>query len=415
MGNFNYAESRALHEQRAQARDVAVRCISAEKITAETRSTYEKAMAEVDKLTKRIAALDGTSSRGIFSGDVDWNQELVMGRYLRGGKDVLTPEEFRSLRRETRAELEGSILGRIGTYTGLAYFIPQGFRNEIEQATKYYCPFLDGSASGVTIMETDSGQPLPMPTSNDTAAVATIVGEGSVVTEADVTAAQINLGAYKFSSGLVQVSIETMQDSAFDLEAWLGQRFGERFGRAIEAYLTTGTGSGQPTGILTAIEACGVAPIIAAGSSLNDGSSATGATSIGSQDIVNLEHGVDPTYRRNARYMMHDITLGSLQKLLDKYGRPLWTPSMSQGAPNLLNGYPVVVNQSMPQVAAGQNTVVFGDFSKFIVRKVKNLTVQRLDERYAELGLVAFLSFARVDSNLLDAGMHPLNVLEQHS
>ena len=60
-------------------------------------------------------------------------------------------------------------------------------------------------------------------------------------------------------------------------------------------------------------------------------------------------------------------------------------------------------------------TVAFGDMTKFLVRKVKPMTMIRLDEKYAESGQVAFLAFARVDSNLLDAGTHPINVLQQHS
>jgi HK97 family phage major capsid protein len=274
-------------------------------------------------------------------------------------------------------------------------------------------------------MNTDTGNVIPMPTSNDTATVATIAGEAQSVSESDgaggnLGANHILISAYKFSSGLAKVSDEQIQDSAFDIEAWLGQRFGERFGRAMEAYYKTGTGAqgspAQPLGLLTAIEASGVTPIIATGASSNTGSSAqTYSNSIGSVDLVNLEHGVDPSYRRGARYMFNDTTLGSLQSLLDKYGRPLWTPSVQVGAPAMINGYPYIINQSMPSIAAATNPIVFGDFSKFIIRKVNDLSVRRLTELYAVNGQTGFLSFARTDSNLLDAGTHPLNLLEMHS
>jgi HK97 family phage major capsid protein len=212
-----------------------------------------------------------------------------------------------------------------------------------------------------------------------------------------------------------------LQDSAFDIDAWLSQRFGERYGRGLEALFTTGTGSGQPTGILTAIAASGATPIVAAGSSTNDGSVLTGANSIGSQDLVSLEHSVDPAYRRGAHYMFHDTTLGQIQKILDKFGRPLWQPGLSSDVPDLINGYPYVLNQSMAvNIASGgpseATTVVFGDLSKFMIRKVSDMSMKRLEELYAINGQVGFLSFMRVDSNLVaNNGGRALNVLQQHS
>src|SRR5260370_23375335 len=98
------------------------------------------------------------------------------------------------------------------------------------------------------------------------------------------------------------MSLELLQDSAFDLEAWLAERFGERFGRAYEAALTTGTGSNQPTGLLTAVAASGVAPVVAAGSAESTGGLQTGVNSIGYSDLVNLEHSVAPRHRRRPRY-----------------------------------------------------------------------------------------------------------------
>jgi len=283
----------------------------------------------------------------------------------------------------------------------------------VEQAEKYFCPFLDEKVT--TIISTASGQPLPFPTSNDTNQVCSLVAENVAVTEQDVTASHISLGAYKLTSGLVQVSIELLQDSAFNLEAWLTARFSERFGRGLEGILTNGSGINGPTGLLTAIAASGATPVVAKGSSTNTGGSETGANSIGSQDLVNLEHSVDPIYRRNSKYMFHDQTLAFLRNLLDKFGRPLWQPGVAGGAPDTINGRSYIINQSMPQIGASNTTVIYGDFSKYYIRRVKDLAVLRLDERYAEQGIVAFVSFARLDADEIDAGTHPLDVLQQHS
>ena len=236
------------------------------------------------------------------------------------------------------------------------------------------------------------------------------------MSEVDITANHVVLAAYKLSAGVIKASTELLQDSAFDFESWLAERFGERFGRALEGFLTNGTGSGQPTGLLTALSNNSVTPVIAAGSSESMGGSQTGANSIGYSDLVNLEFSVDPSYRRNAKYMFHDSTLSALKKILDKFGRPLWAPGIASDEPDKLNGYPFVINQSMPIIAPSAQTMVFGDLKKFTVRIVREMNVQRLNELYAINRQVGFLADYRIDSNLTVASStHPIGVLQQHS
>ncbi len=447
-----------LREKRAAAHAKAVEFLKAEQ-TAETRSSYSNAIAEVDaigvdianieradkieaelraagdiktapitpgpatvknfeQISKEYNAAFGAALRSRNTGNLGFGPDAGVGH---AGLERMTQATRDMLKRGLDYEMEqrdgqvegAPMLNHIGTYTGLGFFVPTGFVNQIEQATKWFAPLLDGSV--ITILDTATGQPLPMPTSNDTTQAATIVGEAAPVSEQDVTASQVTYGAYKFTSGLVKVSLELLQDSNFDLESWLAQRFAERWGRGLENFLTNGTGSSQPTGLLTAIAASGAVPVIAAGSSESTGGAQTGVNSIGYSDLVNLEHSVDPSYRRGAKYMFHDQTLSSLKRIIDKYGRPLWAPGISSNEPDTLNGYTYVINQSMPQIGASNVTVAFGDMKKFIARRVKDLSILKLVERYAEIGQVAFVSFARLDSNLLDAGTHPVNVLQQHS
>jgi HK97 family phage major capsid protein len=191
-----------------------------------------------------------------------------------------------------------------------------------------------------------------------------------------------------------------------------------------------GTGTNAPNGIVTAVvAACGSpsatpggsygTPLIAAGSSTNTGGAETGGTSIGSKDLDNLEHTVDPLYRRGAGYMFHDQTLRVVKVLLDKYGRPLWKPGVSTGDPDTINGYPYHINNDMtatPGTAgSGNNTVLFGDFSKYVIRRVKELGIITLRERFADYGQLALIGFSRADGQLLDAGTHPICYLQQAS
>jgi len=416
MYNFNYAEVKRAREDRCRAHAAAVAILSKTHITAEDRSAFDRAMSEVDQLGRKVKSLENAAGLIGTESRYDSKREAAFARYVKFGEKGVSDAELRSLSNpEFRDVAEGApMLTHIGTYSGLGYFVPTGFRQAIEQATKYFAPLLEDGVC--TVMNTDTGNVIPFPTSNDTSQQATIVGEAASVGEQDVTASQVLFGAYKLTSGLVKMSVELLQDSAFDLDNWLGQRFGERFGRGLENYFTNGTGNGQPTGILTAIEQCGVSPVVSVGSGANDGTGLNN-NSIGSQDIVNLEHGVDISYRRNARYMLHDATLQKLQNLLDKYGRPLWTPGMQANVPDMLNGYPYTINQSFPSTLSGgqAGVIAFGDFSKYVIRKVNDLTIQRLSELFAVSGQVGFISFARVDGQLVDAGTHPLNLLEMHS
>jgi hypothetical protein len=69
-----------------------------------------------------------------------------------------------------------------------------------------------------------------------------------------------------------------------------------------------------------------------------------------------------------------------------------------------------VINQSMTTPGPAKS-MLFGDFSKYIIRDVREVELRRLDERFAVLGQVAFLAFARADGDLLDAGTHPVKYM----
>ena len=313
----------------------------------------------------------------------------------------------------------------IGSNTLGGYFVPRGFVYEVEEAMKWYGSMLQSSE----IMDTATGQPLPYPTDNDTTVVGEIVGEGKQVTNADVTIGQILFGAEKFSTKMVKASLELLQDSAFALAPYIRNKFAIRLGRILNTKFTVGVGNSanpvEPTGLVTAVVAnCTAAALasagvlygqglLAAGSAANTGGAETGGTSIGSQDLTDLEHTVDPAYRRGASYMFHDQTLRIVKRLLDKYGHPLWKQTMVAGEPDRLNNYPYWINNDMATVAVNAKSVLFGDMKKYLVRRVKELGVITLQERFADYGQVAYIGFARYDGNLLDAGTHPVCFLQQ--
>jgi HK97 family phage major capsid protein len=314
----------------------------------------------------------------------------------------------------------------ISVSTDGGYFVPQGYVYKIEEAMKYYGDMLNTSE----ILDTASGQPLPYPTDNDVSNMGEITGEGQQVTEQDVTTGRIMFGAEKFDSKIVKVSLELLQDSAFDIESYLQKKFAIRMGRIYNNKFTVGQGNSaspvEPTGIITATVANNGTPqlwgggsgpgipVIAAGDPNN--ASPDGGSQVGWPDLVNLEHSVDPLYRKQgAKWMMHDTTLRFLKTTTDKYGRPLFLPGVAVNAPDTIYGYPFSINNDMAQIADNAVTVAFGQLNKYLIRRVKEFALVVLRERFIDYGQIGYLGFSRADGNLLDAGTHPVNYLKQAS
>jgi HK97 family phage major capsid protein len=424
------SQSKELREQRAKLVNDAQAILRQNTISAADRSKFDKMMNDAEEMKTRI---DQMESRAAVEADLTAGRYSAVDRYDARYESAPEREYRRSFNnflkrgdvdrrmiehRDTDAAGQAAGSQTIAYTAGAAggYFVPAGFVYDVDVATKFYAPLMNGSS--FRVLETATGAVLPYPTSNDTTQQAIPLAENTQANENPLTMGQTTFGAYKFTSQVVRVSLELLQDSAFDIEAFLKDQFGVRFGRAYEKYFTIGAGSGSsvPTGILTALNALDIPEVIANGANANSGNAGdTGANSIGTNDLVELEHSVDPSYRSRGQWMMHDTTVRQLKQLLDKFGRPIWLPGIAVNSPDTILGYPYTINQSMPQIAPNAVTILFGDLSKFIIRKVREMSVLRLVERYADYGQIGFIAFSRVDSQLVDAGTHPIQQLIQHS
>jgi HK97 family phage major capsid protein len=257
-----------------------------------------------------------------------------------------------------------------------------------------------GMRQAATVIRTASGAALPIPTVNDTNQAGVILSENTQVANQDIAFSQLVLDAYKYSSKQVLVSVELLQDSAVPLGQIIGQLLGERIGRITNLHFTVGTGVGQPLGIVPAAAVGFTTP-----------ATDSQVTTWKYSSMVELEHSVDPAYRRNASWMMADSSLKKTKLIIDSTGRPIWSASITTGAPDMLLGYPVIINQDMAAMGANAKSVVFGDLSKYLIRDVLGITLLRLEERYADFHQIAFLAFARMDGDLLNAGTNPVKVL----
>lgn len=405
-----------LRQERAQLIADAHVILANDELALESRNAqFDELMVKADEIK---ADIDRIERLLLAEEELEERQELTAAR---GGVSVdehVANEEiemadfrsfcvggFRGLSEESRGRLETRVQEveraepgimatmSIGTGDEGGYLVPEGFQTRLEIAALAYAGgMIDPNV--VSILRTSTGNPLPIPTSDDTSNAGERVAENTEVGYADVAFGQVMLNAWLYSSKMVKVPVTLMQDSYFDMNGFLSGRLGERIGRVWNTDLTVGAGTaGIPNGIVTA-------------STL--GKTLAGAAAITELELIDLEHSIDPAYRAQGRFMFSDAVLALLRKLVDGDSRPVFSAGMSTGSFDRIHGHPFTINQSIPAPTTGLKSVIFGDLKKYMTRIVLNMSMIRLVERYAEFLQVGFLAFARADGDLLDAGTNPV-------
>lgn len=338
-----------------------------------------------DEHAEHEAALNAATNGGNRS-----DEAQAMRAMLVGGLSNLSQEQ----RTAMAARQTGDIRGAMSTTTGSegGYTVATEFSRSLIEAMKQ----MGGVRAVASSIQTGTGAQMLFPTANSTQEEGEIVGQNTAVSKQDTVFGQASVDVYKYSSKSIAVPFELLQDSFIDIEAYIKNLLRLRLGRIQNRHQTVGTGVAQPMGLVTA--------------SASGKIGATGqATSVTYDDLVDLEHSVDPIYRQGAGWMFHDNTLQALRKMKDTNGRPIFVPGYEQGnpggAPDRLLGRSITINQNMAAMAANAKSILYGDFSKYLIRDVMDVTLFRMtDSKYTEMGQVGFLAFCRSGGNLLDVG-----------
>lgn len=366
------------------------------KMTAEEEPRWQQLLADYDKADKAV------ESEERFA-EIERNQAAQQIEQCTTAQpgDPKQTDEYRSafqdylLRGATGISAESrSLFEQRAGITGLTagVIVPETLADNIEIALKAY----GGMFEAGTLLTTSKGGDLIMPTVNNTDAKATVVAEYNQSTKSAPSFGSEILKAYTYRTPIVPVSMELLQDSAFDLESLLSNLLAESFGRGINEDLTIGSGTGKPKGIVNWATASDAKPA---------------ATAITLDDIIDLIRGVDSAYAQRGKFMFNRNTLWSLVKIKDTTGRYIWQEGAKDGTPPTLFGKNYILNDDIDDIAAGKASVLFGDFSKYKIRMVKSFRVIRLNELLAEYLSIGLFGFARMDGILLDAGTHPAHKL----
>lgn len=402
----------ALREQRAaKAKEARNLIENTSDWNQDAQSSFDKLSDEITSLEKQIENFENVLSMEARDREVvnhimeaddqsgrrrtkqQVEDSIEMGRqvfdsWARNGLNGLTDEQRQWLRaeRQRKQEVYGSLSK--GTPAEGGHLAPDEFAATLLEEQKAY-----GGTRGVAdVMRTANGNTIEWPTTDATAEEGELVGENTLVTEGDTSFGITNIGAYKYSSKYIAVPFELLQDSQIDIEAYIRRLLAERIARITNRHFTVGTGTNQPQGIVTAASEGVVGT--------------TGQTTgISYDDLVDLEHSIDPAYRaQGCGFMFHDSTLKVLKKLKDADGRPLWMPGLTSGEPNTIMNYGYTINQNMPVMTASAKSVLFGNFKKYKIRDVMAVMLFRMtDSAFTMKGQVGFLAFSRHDGRLIDS------------
>ncbi|WP_313120113.1 phage major capsid protein [Proteiniclasticum ruminis] len=354
-------------------------------IKPEDNAIYEKMEDEVMNLGKEIERLERQEamdrelsamiSKPLASRPERMNEEKT-GR----ASDAYKSAFWGAMRNKMNPSVQNAL--QIGTDSEGGFLVPDEYENQLIQALQE----ANVLRNLCNVINTSHGdRKIPVVASHGSAAWMDEVG---AFNESDDAFTQVTLSAYKLGT-MLKVSDELLNDSYFDLEAYIAVEFARRIGAAEEEGFLTGNGSSKPTGLLHTT----------GGASL--GVTAASATAITMDEVLDLYHSLKSSYRKNGTFLVNDATIKAIRKLKDGQGQYLWQPSVQAGTPDTILNRPVISSQFMPVAAAGEKTILFGDFKYYWIADRQGRTFKRLNELYAANGQVGFLASQRLDAKLI--------------
>lgn len=210
----------------------------------------------------------------------------------------------------------------------------------------------------------------------------------------------VSFSAYDYVTPIFPVHIALLEGTNVDVEATIVEAVAECVRRGLQELGTrTGTGTNDIKALLTAA---------------TKGVTAASDTAITYDDLVDLMSSVDNAYGNSERgvFMMNSLTKAKIMKIKDDNGDPIFIKDVQTGDVSRILGHRVVVNESMPDIAASAKPIAFGDLKYYHMRLVQGIRMTVFKEKYADKLQVGFMGHVRADGNLVDAGTHPVKYLE---
>jgi HK97 family phage major capsid protein len=356
-----------------QVRDVLDRAES------EARGLTVDDLGQVDRLEERIAAIDAGLAVARRSEERSAEVAEAAGSFVPAMEQG---DDNTILRSIAMGESRGHEFRAALTPTSGSGVVPYDFYNQVFEILQNTNPLFQTS----TIINTAGGNTLQVPQVTAYSSNAQFAA-GSAISESNPTLSNVNLGAWKFGS-LVSLSNEIIADAGVNLLDLVARIGGTQIAYDAGAALTTGTGTTQPTGIVTA-----------AGSGVT-GTATSGAPTY--ENLVDLAYSVAGDQRSRYGFMASTTALAAIRKIKDGAGNYVFTPSISVDGRDFLLGTPIYENASMAAVAAtaASKSIVYGKLDDFIVRQAGGIQVATSTDYAFNQDVTTFRITWRGDSNL---------------
>jgi HK97 family phage major capsid protein len=388
-----------LKEQRTKLLLDAQKLATKKDVTKEEREQVKTMLADIELLEQGIAIEDRVAK--------DAAEQRSNGRPPRAqpGEGTTATDETRAAEKAAFVDYikygkrDSSVLRETRDLTtgNTGVVIAQDFYGTLVEAQKAWGQL----TVAVGQKRTKNGEPLKVAQVNDVAQVSTLISEATAVSESDPTFSGFVNNVDFLTTGVVKVSLAELEDSYFDLDAWIRTAFGKRIARGLSQLIVTASSSGNIQSIVT---------------TATTGITTASPTAIGYEDFVAAYSKLDPAYLGSASWVMNSVTRGALLGILDSLGRPLFVPSVNTDTLDTILGRPVVISQYHANIAATNVAVQFGSLTdRYVLRTAGDVSILRLNERYADSGEVGFIGYHRNSGFATDAGTHPIINLTQHA
>lgn len=355
-------------------------------MSAEDAATYDRMEAEVVELGKEIdrlerqAVIDAELAKATSTPITNKPNAQVAGETKTGrATDEYKRAFWNNMRNRNSYEIQNAL--SIGTDSEGGYLVPDEYEKKLVEALEDEVFF----RSLATVIKTSSGdRKIPIVTSKGEAAW---IDEGGQFPESDDSFGQTSIGAHKLAT-MIKVSDELLNDSVFNIEQYISKEFGRRIGTKEEEAFFIGDGTGKPIGIFN-----------------KTGGAETGVTAASTgitfDDVMDLYYSLRAPYRNKATWILNDSTVKAIRKLKDGNGNYIWQPSVREGEPDRILNRPYRTSIYVPELAAGNRVMAFGDYSYYWIADRQGRSFKRLNELFATTGQVGFLTSERVDGKLI--------------
>lgn len=196
-----------------------------------------------------------------------------------------------------------------------------------------------------------------------------------------------------------------LDDANFDIEGWLAAEIAEILAFTENTAFLTGTGVGQPRGLLTydhgipsssAWDRIERIPTGAAGGFATAGSPGTAG-----DPLITTVYSLKSPYVQGARWLMSRTTEAEVRKLKDGDGNYLWQMDFQNFNAMTLLGFPITRAEDMPAIAANSLSIAFGNFAR-AYKIVDRTGIRVLRDPYTNKPYVGFYTTKRVGGDVIN-------------